>query len=509
MVLNKIKMLVVSLMVLAIYPAVTWASLSQTQVSQLYVSIFGRASEGEGNQYWQSKNWDMATTATKMLDTDAAKNYFGDSLATDQAFIEYIYKNTLNKTMADDPDGIAYWVGQLKTQSKGQVVSKLVDTILQYGPGQPYYSPNDTKANQAYEQFYNRVQASNHMAVTVENTPDNWEVVTVFSKGLNVTYDQNTLTVAIGRINDLGAHGSDTALAQKIRQKMVMLCSVANMAPTGDMDAVQEELQQILQAVMRGDSSIVTVTPPLNTLNMDNIPSKITIAFDFGAGYSPESTDAVYTGSGSMVITDLVVSAETFTGSANVTFTANNVKRDGTTVLNGGGFASLNVRPSDSGDIGITLNTTFNGLKVSQDVINGAANLSATLSMGQGSPKPGSILVQFDGFGTLDEQVSGSVTLTPKSETIYEVNADLTTSKGPIAGIVTMEQMADDSVKITTPSGPFHIEDLDMTITSPLILDGTQTSCEGCIPAQEGEITITDGQETVTVQFNGCDYSIQ
>jgi hypothetical protein len=29
-------------------------ALTKTQVSQLYVSIFGRASEGEGNTFWQA-----------------------------------------------------------------------------------------------------------------------------------------------------------------------------------------------------------------------------------------------------------------------------------------------------------------------------------------------------------------------------------------------------------------------------------------------------------------------
>ena len=87
-------------------------ALNQTQVSQLYVAVFNRASEGEGNTYWQSRQ-DMAETATQMLDTSAAKDYFGSSLDSNQAFIEHIYLNTLNKTATADPDGIAYWTGLL------------------------------------------------------------------------------------------------------------------------------------------------------------------------------------------------------------------------------------------------------------------------------------------------------------------------------------------------------------------------------------------------------------
>lgn len=44
----------------------TWATLAQTQVSQFYVSIIGRASEGEGNHYWQTLGLDMSVTEEKL-----------------------------------------------------------------------------------------------------------------------------------------------------------------------------------------------------------------------------------------------------------------------------------------------------------------------------------------------------------------------------------------------------------------------------------------------------------
>ncbi len=117
---TRIVILVLLILLMSSIPA--HAGLTRTQVSELYVTIFGRASEGEGNTYWQSQP-DMATAAAAMLDTPAAKNYFGSSLDTDQAFIEHIYINTLNKTMANDPTGIAYWVGMLNAGStRGEVV---------------------------------------------------------------------------------------------------------------------------------------------------------------------------------------------------------------------------------------------------------------------------------------------------------------------------------------------------------------------------------------------------
>lgn len=178
--------------------------LTQTQVSQLYVAIFGRASEGEGNRFWQA--WqpegalkpDTASTAAKMLDTQAAREYFGTGLDTDQAFIEHIYLNTLNKTPTDDSSGIAYWVGELgKGKSRGEVVATLVGVIKDYAPNGPYFNPNDPKTIAAYNQFTNRVTVSNYMADTVEQTPSNWATATQFSlSGLYVTDDPTTVVTA-------------------------------------------------------------------------------------------------------------------------------------------------------------------------------------------------------------------------------------------------------------------------------------------------------------------------
>jgi len=50
-------------------------ALTQTQIFQLYVSIFGRASEGAGNAYWMVTGGTMALTADLMLDTSAARVY--------------------------------------------------------------------------------------------------------------------------------------------------------------------------------------------------------------------------------------------------------------------------------------------------------------------------------------------------------------------------------------------------------------------------------------------------
>jgi len=172
-------------------------ALTQTEVSMLYVAIFNRASEAEGNVFWQDKGT-MAKVATEMLTTSDAGSYFGDKLNSNQAFIEHIYKNTLNKTVADDADGIAYWVQLLDSGvSRGEVVAGLVNAAT-----------DGVNAGDAQEQFKNRITVSNHMADTIEETPANYAISTSFSGDLTVTSDSATITSANTKIDKLQSNNT-------------------------------------------------------------------------------------------------------------------------------------------------------------------------------------------------------------------------------------------------------------------------------------------------------------
>jgi predicted nucleic acid-binding Zn-ribbon protein len=160
-------------------------ALTKTEVSQLYVSVFGRASEGEGNTYWQNDAaaTDMSTTADIMLDTDAAKEYFGDTLNDNQKFIEHIYLNTLGKTATEDPDGVAYWVAQLEAgKSKGTVVAELISA-----------AQDPANAGNAQDQFNNKVEVSDYTADTLEKFTTT-EAFTGYISG--VTHEASTVTDA-------------------------------------------------------------------------------------------------------------------------------------------------------------------------------------------------------------------------------------------------------------------------------------------------------------------------
>ena len=163
--------------------------LTQTQVSQLYVSIFGRASEGDGNSYWRSDpgSTSMTVTANTMLNTEPAKAYFGDTLNDDQMFIEFIYKNTLGKDYADDPEGVNYWVNKLAGgKSKGAVIATLISAAID-----PQYT-----GLAAQDQFLNKVEVSDYTAQTIATVPDVNDLSAFVAFISDVTDDAATVVAA-------------------------------------------------------------------------------------------------------------------------------------------------------------------------------------------------------------------------------------------------------------------------------------------------------------------------
>lgn len=158
--------------------------LTKTQVSQLYVSIFGRASEGEGNTYWQTNQEDLISTANVMLSTDSAKNYFGTTMNDDQDFIEHIYENTLGKTILDDPDGIAYWVEDLsKGKSRGEVIVSLINAAQE-----------PVNAGNAQDQFNNRVEVSNYVTDNIFDFTGDFDQFIYYIE--NITHEEITVDLA-------------------------------------------------------------------------------------------------------------------------------------------------------------------------------------------------------------------------------------------------------------------------------------------------------------------------
>ncbi|MDY0223536.1 MAG: hypothetical protein RBR67_20620 [Desulfobacterium sp.] len=63
----KKKLLIFLIFASTLFSDFAWADLSQNEVSQLYVSIIGRASEGSGNIYWQTAPCSMPAWLQQLM----------------------------------------------------------------------------------------------------------------------------------------------------------------------------------------------------------------------------------------------------------------------------------------------------------------------------------------------------------------------------------------------------------------------------------------------------------
>jgi len=215
-------------------------ALTKTQVSELYVAIFNRASEGEGNTFWQSGE-SVAAVATDMLASDAAKEYFGSALDTNQAFIEHIYQNTLNKTAADDAEGIQFWVDALDAgASRGEIIASLVEA-----------AQDPKNAGAAQDQFLNRVAVSDYTADTLASVELNNLDSLTFGAGLTVTAEPSTVESAKAAVDSQasGFTAELTASASQINEGESNTFTLTTSEP------VQQDTEVKFSLVVEGESA--------------------------------------------------------------------------------------------------------------------------------------------------------------------------------------------------------------------------------------------------------------
>lgn len=148
-------------------------ALTQSQISALYVTLFGRVSEGKGNKFWleastKNTNLKLEDIANEMLKSSAAKEFFAGSLDSSESFIAHIYKTTLNKDVNSDASGKAFWTSKLNEgMSRGLIVNELLKAALN-----PEYSKSkDPATKAAHDILVNKIILSNVIAGIVADIP--------------------------------------------------------------------------------------------------------------------------------------------------------------------------------------------------------------------------------------------------------------------------------------------------------------------------------------------------
>lgn len=148
-------------------------ALTQSQISALYVTLFGRVSEGKGNKFWleastKNTNLKLEDIADEMLKSSAAKEFFAGSLDSNESFIAHIYKTTLNKDANSDASGKAFWTSKLNEgMGRGLIVNELLKAALN-----PEYSKSkDPATKAAHDILVNKIILSNVIADIVADIP--------------------------------------------------------------------------------------------------------------------------------------------------------------------------------------------------------------------------------------------------------------------------------------------------------------------------------------------------
>lgn len=106
----------------------------RTEVSQLYVALFGRAPDGDGLGFWvqlRDQGQTMAQIANTMYSTTPARTYF-PSFLTNTEIISAFYTNVLGRTA--DADGLAFWTGKLNAAgaTPGSVIAEMISVVAGY-----------------------------------------------------------------------------------------------------------------------------------------------------------------------------------------------------------------------------------------------------------------------------------------------------------------------------------------------------------------------------------------
>jgi S-layer protein len=106
----------------------------RTEISQLYVALFGRAPDGEGLGFWvglRDAGQSLTQIANAMYATAPARAYY-PSFLTNQEIIASFYLNVLGRPA--DAEGLAFWTAKLNAAgaTPGSVITQMIGVVANY-----------------------------------------------------------------------------------------------------------------------------------------------------------------------------------------------------------------------------------------------------------------------------------------------------------------------------------------------------------------------------------------
>ena len=462
------------------------SSLSHEEIQQLvteiYVATFERAPALSGLEYWtnavETGNFTIEQVAQSFFDQPETQAKFPEG-SSNTEFITTVYNNTLSRDPAEA--GLAYWVDGLDRGlfRRDQAIMTIIN-----GAKAETGSATDA-AMLAKKTEIGLLFANSEIGdlTTNENFMDWAKNIVMYATDSDFNVDDAQAYIAAALPSELETD---------IESYLGLISSVSDMSPMID------ETSTLLEEILSGDSSVVTITPPMETLDISNLPSTINVTADFGAGYTPEGGSSTYTGLLVINITDILLSEATGL-SANAVITATNIQRDGQLILNGAMTLGISLATSGEESV-IQANLNFSNLQSVDFSMNGGMTLSMPLSDSSEQP----IILTLTNFETTDIQASGTIIITPVSTNIYDIELDLTTHEGDVEGTARIDSTTSPQTIISTPAGPITVGEYSVIFNNIIMDDELCTDT-----AAGGNIVITGDSETKTITFNNCAYTVE
>lgn len=185
----------------------------RTDVSQLYVALFGRAPDGEGLGYWVSQldaGKSIVDIANAMYGTAPARTYY-PSYLTNQEIVGNFYTNVLGRTA--DAEGLAYWTDKLNAAgaTPGSVIAEIIGVVANYTGTDPAglksaaLFQNKVQVAQWYGEQNGNIAGATSILSGVTEDP-----ATVEAAKTGGVQSGQTFTLTTGQDTVIGTSGNDT-----------------------------------------------------------------------------------------------------------------------------------------------------------------------------------------------------------------------------------------------------------------------------------------------------------
>ena len=276
----------------------------RTQVSQLYVALFGRAPDTDGLGFWVQQlgaGKSLTDVANTMYATEPARVYY-PSYLTNQEIISSFYVNVLGR--AADAEGLAFWTAKLNASgaSVGSVITEMINVVANY-------SGTDPDGLVSFNLFNNKVEVAQYWGENAGGVDGSSSILA------GVTADDASVTAAIAQIGSgSGAftltNGTDNASANVFNAGLVY-------TPGGDdrINALQDE------DILTGTGDNPTLNATLGNAN-DNGATVVTPKLQ-----GIETVNVAFTGSGGTAVVALDLQDTTGLNVANITRVSQAVNR--------------------------------------------------------------------------------------------------------------------------------------------------------------------------------------